>query len=359
MRSYLDLSKDEVEHALALHLESIVVDASIVAFIDPVGEDIWLDDILRGGVTASNATVCMQRTLSEALREVSEYHAWVEKKADKALIVRKALDIERAKKEGKHGVILGPQNSSFLEGNIRFLDAAWDWGIRIMQIGYSTRNEAADGCAERTDAGLSNFGVELVDAMNRKGMLIDLSHVGDRSTMEAIELSKDPVSFTHVCPRATTPLEDSPYAIWSGAEWFKDYARRRGRTDEALQACAERGGVIGITPFFAKKAGPSTLTDDLMEQVDYTVDLVGVDHVGFGSDLDFRNSVTRAAYIHKHPERVDVTYHTPMDKSWGYGWLEYMPNFTKGLVARGYSDSEIKGILGENFVKLFKKVWRE
>jgi len=357
LRSYLDLSRDEEEHALALHRESIVIDSSIVAFIHGVGEDIWIDDVLKGGVTASNATVCMQRTLSEALREVSGYHEWAEKKKDKALIVRKAYDIERAKKEGKHGVVLGPQDSAFLEGNIRFLEAAWDWGIRIVQLSYSLRNEAADGCFERCDAGLSNFGVALVEAMNKGGMLIDLSHVGDRSTMEAIEMSKDPVSLTHVCPRATTPRELSPYAIWAGGEAFLRIARQRGKTDEALCACAERGGMIGVTPFFAKKAGPTTITDDLMDQVDYTVDLVGVDHVGFGSDLEFPNSVYRGAYIWKYPERVDVTYHTPMDKTWGYGWLEHMPNFTKGLVARGYSDQEIKKILGLNWMKLFKNVW--
>jgi len=359
LRSYLELSKDEEEHALALHRASIVIDASIVPFIHYVGEDIWIDDVLRGGVTATNATVCMQRTLSEAMRELSEYHDWIEKHGEKALLVRKASDIERAKREGKHGVIFGPQNSSFLEGNTRFLDVAWDWGVRIIQISYSDRNEAADGCSERTDAGLSNFGVALIEAMNRRGVLIDLSHVGDRSTMEAIELSKDPVAFTHVCPRTTTPMELSPYATWAGGESFLEFARRRGRTDEALQACAEKGGVIGITPFFAKKAGPTTLTDDTLDQIDYAVDLVGVDHIGFGSDLDFRNSVTRAAYIHKYPDRIDWTYHTPMPKEWSYGWLEHMPNFTKGLVARGYSDAEVKKILGLNFLNLFRRVWGE
>ncbi len=361
-RSYLDLSEDEVEHALALHKESVVIDSSIVPFIDYVGEDIWLEDVLRGGVTATNATVCMQRTMSEALRELSEYRVWAEKKANRALIVRKASDIEKAKIEGKHGIVFGPQDSSFLEGNIGFLETAWDWGIRIIQICYNSRNEAADGCTERCDAGLSNFGVKLVEAMNQRGMLVDLSHVGDTSTMEAIEASKDPVCFTHVLPRESTPEELSPYATWASREssltgQFVRYAKARGRTDEALQACAEKGGVIGLTPYFAKKAGPSTLTDDLMDQVDYTVDLVGADRVGFGSDLDFRNSVTRGAYIWKHPDRIDVTYHTPMDKTWGYGWLEHMPNFTKGLVARGYSDQEIRGILGDNWVKLFRKVW--
>ena len=363
LKSYLDLSRDEEEHALALHRESVVIDASIVAFIDYVGEDIWLDDVLRGGVTATNATVCMQRTLSEALHELSEYHSWAEKKANKALIVRKASDIEKAKKEGRHGVILGPQDSSFLEGNLRFLETAWDWGVRIIQLTYNSRNEAGDGCTERCDAGLSNYGVSLVEAMNDRGVLIDLSHVGDRSTMGAIETSRDPVSFTHAIPRSSTPREMGGYAEWASKTspygYFKEYSMARGRTDEAIQACAEKGGVIGVTPFFAKKWGPSTLTDDLMDQIDHTVELVGSDHVGFGSDLDFRNSVTRGAYIWKHPERIDIVYYTPMDETWGYGWLEHMPNLARGLVARGYSDREVGGILGGNFLRLFRRVWGE
>jgi membrane dipeptidase len=359
LRSYLDLSKDEAEHALSLHRESIVIDASLVPFIDYVGEDLWLDDVLKGGLTASNATVCMGRSFSEALAELGEYHDWAERK-EKAVIVREASDIKEAKREGRHVVIFGPQDSSFLEGSLRFLKTAQQWGIRIIQLTYNYRNEAGDGCKERCDAGLSVYGVKLVEEMNRLGLLIDLSHTGDTSVMEAIELSRDPVSFTHVIPRSSTPREAGGYARWmSGGPYgeFLEYSLQRGKTDEALQACAEKGGVIGVTPYFAKKAGNSTLTDDLMDQVDAAIGLVGVDHVGFGSDLDFRNSVTRAAYIWKHPDRIDVDYFTPMDRSWGYGWLENMPNLTMGLVARGYSDQEVKGILGGNWVGLFRRVW--
>jgi len=359
LKSYLDLSRDEEEHALALHRESIVIDASLVAFIDYVGEDIWVDDVLKGGLTASNVTVCMGRSFNGALMEMGEHRDWAEKN-EKALIALKASDIEKAKREGKHAIILGPQNSSFLEGNIRFLKTAREWGIRIIQLTYNYRNEAGDGCKERCNAGLSVYGVKLVEEMNRLGVLIDLSHTGDASVMDTIEMSKDPVSFTHVIPRSTTPKEAGGYAKWMSSGpygEFLEYSLQRGKTDEALQACAEKGGVIGVTPYFAKKAGDSTLTDDLMDQVDATVDLVGADHVGFGSDLDFRNSVTRGAFIWKHPDRIDVDYFTPMDESWGYGWLEHMPNLTRGLVAQGYSDHEIKGILGGNFLRLFKKVW--
>ncbi len=107
---------------MALHKESIVIDASIVGFIEHVGEDMMLDDLLKGGITASNATVCMQHNLSEAMGELTRYHDWAEKKHDKVLIVKTSEDIVKAKREGKTGIIFGPQDSQFLEGKIKFLD---------------------------------------------------------------------------------------------------------------------------------------------------------------------------------------------------------------------------------------------
>jgi len=362
MRSFKDLSKDERDHALALHRESIVIDSSIVAVIDYVAENMWLEDVLKGGLTASNLTVCMQRRFSQALAELMEYNHWAQRNSDRVLVVRKAEDIERAKREGKHGLIYGPQDSLFLERNLGFLEVAHQQGLRVMQLTYNWRNEAGDGCREKKDGGLSVFGEALVEKMNELGILIDLSHTGDQTCWDAIELSKDPVSFTHIIPRRSAPEKPGGYAEWatrSTSLWgsFVEYSKQRGKPDEMLQACAEKGGVIGVTPFFAKKAGPTTLTDDLMDQVDEAVDIVGVDHVGFGSDLEFPNTITRAAFIYKNPHRVDVDYFTPMDKDWGYGFMEHMPNFTMGLVARGYSDQEIKKILGLNFLRLFKRVW--
>ena len=362
MRSYLNLSKDEVAHAMALHKESYVVDASLVAYLDYVGEDIWVDDMIRGGLTASNATVAMQNSLTEALNELNQYHSWLEKTKDKALIVRKAEDIKKAKREGKHGVIFGPQDSSFLEGNLNFLKIAYDWGIRVIQLTYNNRNAAGDGCKERCNAGLSNFGVSLVEEMNILGVLIDLSHSGDQTSMEAIEASKDPVAFTHIIPRSSTPRELSDWAKWNNRHTFYGeftaYSLQRAKTDEAMKACADKGGVIGITPYFAKKPGNSKLTDDIIDQIEYAVDLVGAEHVGFGSDVDYNSTLDRMAYIQKYQETVDVTYFSALDKDWGYGWLGYMPNLTKGLVSRGYSDKEINGILGGNWVRLFERVWR-
>jgi membrane dipeptidase len=361
-KSFLELNKDETDHALALHKESIVIDSSIVSVIDYVAENLWLDDVIKGGLTASNLTVGMQRRFSKALAEIIEHNHWAKKNEDRVIVVKTSNDIELSKKEGKHGIIYGPQNSIFLERNIDFLDIAYDHGLRAMQLTYNWKNEVGDGCREKRDSGLSWFGETVVERMNKLGVLIDLSHTGDQTCWDTIELSKDPVSFTHIIPRRSAPERVGGYGEWSNRSttlWgdFVNYSKQRGKPDALMQACAEKGGVIGVTPFFAKKAGKSTLTDDLLDQVDETVDIVGVDHTGFGSDLEFPNTITRAAFIYKNPHRIDVDYFTPLDKDWGYGFMEYMQNFTMGLVARGYSDWEIKKILGLNFLKLFKQVW--
>jgi membrane dipeptidase len=362
-RSYLDLSKDEKEYALNLHKESIVIDSSVVAVIDYVAENMWLDDMLKGGLTATNLTVCMQRNFTEAIKELIEYRHWAHLNEGKVVLVEKGADIERAKKEGKHGILFGPQDSMFLERSIDLLDVAYNHGLRAMQLTYNWQNEVGSGCREENDSGLSIFGERVVEKMNKLGILIDLSHTGDQTCWDAIEQSRDPVSFTHIIPRRSTPERPGGYAEWANRStslWgdFVKYSKQRGKPDEMIQACAEKGGVIGVTPFFAKKEGKSTITDDTLDQLDETVDIVGVDHIGFGSDLEFPNSITRGCFIWKNPDRIEVDYFTPMDRTWGYGWLEHMPNFTMGLVARGYSDQEVKKILGLNFLKLFKRVWR-
>ena len=361
-RSYLDLCKDEKDHALNLHKESIVIDSSVVAVIDYVAENMWLDDMLKGGLTATNLTVCMQRNFTEALKELIEHRHWAQQNSDKVILVETGVDIERAKKEEKHGIIFGPQDTMFLERNLDLLEVAYSHGLRAMQLTYNWQNEVGAGCSEDNDAGLSIFGQKLVEKMNKLGVLIDLSHTGDQTCWDAIEQSSDPVSFTHIIPRRSAPERPGGYAEWANRStslWgdFVKYSKQRGKPDDMMKACAEKGGVIGVTPFFAKKEGKSMITDDTLDQLDETVDIVGVDHVGFGSDLEFPNSITRGCFIWKNPDRIDVNYFTPMDRSWGYGWLEHMPNFTMGLVARGYSDQEIKKILGLNFVKLFKRVW--
>ena len=249
--SYLNLSKDQKEHALALHKESIVIDSSLVSVIDYVAENMWLSDVLKGGLTASNLTVCMQRSFSEALKEIIEHNHWAEKNKDRVIVVKKAGDIEKAKKEGKHGVMYGPQDSMFLERNLDFLDVIYDYGLRACQLTYNWQNEVGSGCREKKDSGLTIFGERVVERMNKLGILIDLSHTGDQTCWDAIHQSKAPVSFTHIIPRKTAPKKPGGYAEWANRStslWgdFVAYSKQRGKPDDMMKACAEKGGVIGV-----------------------------------------------------------------------------------------------------------------
>ena len=185
-RSYLDLNKDEVSHALALHKESIVIDSSVVAVIDYVAENMWLNDVIKGGLTATNLTVCMQRNFTSALKQLIQYKLWAKKHRDRVLLVRKASDIEQAKREGKHGIMFGPQDSMFIERNLNLLEVAHDHGLRVMQLTYNWQNDVGAGCMEKKDSGLSLFGESLVEKMNTLGILIDLSHTADQTCWDTI-----------------------------------------------------------------------------------------------------------------------------------------------------------------------------
>jgi membrane dipeptidase len=189
------------------------------------------------------------------------------------------------------------------------------------------------------DQGLTPFGEQVVMEINHIGVLIDLSHVGPQTTMETIEQSTAPCAFTHTCAHALFP-------------------HVRNKTDEQLHALADKGGVIGIaaySPFYHHWRRPTL--DDYLTQIAYMVDLVDINHVGIGLDLVFdRDPAYHAQVKHRYPEvvtsfRWDTIYPTELES------ITRLPNITRGLVHRGYSDQEIAKILGANFLRLFEQVW--
>jgi len=339
MKRYDELSKDEIDHALELHGEAIVVDCSVALKM----EDAYFERAREGGITAHNHTVTDPReNLPEAVKSIGAFYRWVRQHEDKGLIALTAEDIRRAKREGKVAFILGPQNAKFLEDDPGLVHAFHGLGVRVLQLTYQYRNQIGDGCGERTDAGLSRFGLDAVDEMNRVGMLIDLSHVGPATTRDAMEASSDPVVFSHGHPRA-----------------LKDHVRNK--TDEQLHALAEKGGVIGITeysPICELKRGVRPDVDDFLKHVDYVADLIGVDHVGLGLDIDERSTPERwGAFASAYPE-LSGGYDFVGKRARDLDWITKAPNVTKGLVGRGYSDAEILKILGGNFLRVFERVWR-
>ncbi len=353
----LDLSKEEEQRSVDLHEKAIVVNAlstfygiADVTNINPLRVSRYHETMRRGGVTGVNFTIAMDHSFSEACRNISAVVDSMENAVSGKLVqVKSAGEIREAKKSGVCGLMFGFQNTLPIEYNLGFLKTFHTLGVRTVQLTYQKRNLVGDGCGEEGNAGLSEFGEKVVEEMNRLKMLVDLSHCGYKTTMQAIELSKAPVAFTHTNVRA---LNDCI----------------RCKSDEQIHALAERGGVMGITVLskFIRPEGKikgSTL-EDFLDHIDYVVNLVGVDHVGLGLDIfelrskeDLEENLAGRLYL-KYPEmRIGAeldSYEKYFCK--GLKSMSESSNVTRGLVSRGYSDKEIMKILGGNFLSLFEEV---
>ena len=298
-----------------------------------------------GGVTAINATIAVWENYRETLDNIT---AWLgrfrtyEETLSQATSVK---DILQAKKDGKTGVILGWQNASPIENDLDRLTLFHALGVRIIQITYNDRNLLGNGCYERTDEGLSRFGVDAVKEMNNLGILIDLSHVGDRTTLETIELSEKPVACTH-----------------SNARSFVDHVRNK--TDESLTLLAEKGGVVGANafPIFLRRGFESDL-GDYVDAMDDLVERIGIDHVGIGTDFTqdqpksffdwlFLNQGTR------YQER-SIPFPDPLIHPKDMETPDRLSNVATELARRGYQPEDIAKILGGNWLRLFEEVWGE
>src|SRR5439155_5343536 len=223
------------DRARALHEKSIVIDALDVSL--PVREH--FEHMRAGGVTAANYTITLADGFDfrRTVQEIRAFDHRLEENADILRPIRSVADIEAAKREGRVGILYGFQNATPIERDLRLVEVFARLGVGVIQLTYMTANLLGDGCLEPRNAGLTYFGREVVRELNRCGILVDLSHVGDRSTLEAIDASAVPVAFTHADCRA---LCGSP----------------RNKTDEAMRALAARGGVMGFTPL------PFFVTDD-------------------------------------------------------------------------------------------------
>lgn len=255
--------------------------------------------------------------------------------------VLKAADIERAKREGRFGIILNFQNSTHIGANIDNIDFFYQLGIRQIQMTYNDLNRVGAGCTERVDCGLSRFGLQVVERMNKLGILIDVSHSGYQTTLDTIDASTVPVAFTHTVCKAVRDHD-------------------RGKTDDQLEALARRNGYVGIVvvPNFITAEDEATL-EHTLDHIDHAVSIVGADKVGIGTDFAEpypplaekmnQEVVESLGFEAKHA--IDFNRGTK-----GYrNWRDFI-NFSRGLVSRGYKDEEIQGILGGNFLRIFREV---
>lgn len=326
-----------------------IYDEAIV--IDGLSISNWESDAVfrrlrAGNITAINATVA---TWENFLQTMAHLSAWMRRfrERDDILQVKETADIYAVKEQGKTGIILSFQNASPIENELDRLGLFLALGVRVIQLTYHETNLLGSGCWERTDGGLSNFGLDAVREMNRLGIVIDLSHVGPKTTMDAIEMSEQPVAITHANARS-----------------FCNHPRNK--EEDALKLLAEKGGVVGATSYahFLPKGFDSTV-EDFVDAIDDMVERVGIDHVAIGTDSTHDQPLEFWHYIGsqqgtKFPSTFadgSVPYTELSFQPKGIDSPAEFPNLAEALVNRGYSAEDITRLLGGNWMNLFERVW--
>lgn len=324
----------------------------------------YVESLRAGGVTGIHVTVpdVESYSLSYVVEELTELLHNIRKLSQHGVgVATSAASVREAGEKGGVAVVIGSQGSGFLGQDLNALDFYHQLGMRVMQPTYQARNQFGSGCGEKADDGLSNLGFDWVSRMNELGMLISLSHVGPRTSMEVMGASKDPAVFTHSNPKALC-------------------GHIRNISDEQIKACAEGGGVIGLTPVGMFVSGDKKLADitvkDFIKHVGYVEKLTGIDHLGLG--LDVAEGFTYSAEDIRRKRRMlptltsrileeaeDDFLKSGRDRV-GHAelyvppWLQRMSDFpavVAGLKDAGYSAQDLRKILGENFLRVFARVW--
>lgn len=320
-----------------LHQDAIVIDGLIIA---KWNRELF-EDMRRGGLTAANCTVSVWEGFQATVDNIVRSNALMAESSDLVRPVRTAADITRAKEEGKTGIIYGFQNAHAFEDQIGYVEIFKQLGVGIVQMCYNTQNLVGTGCYER-DGGLSGFGHEIVAEMNRVGIMCDLSHVGETTSREVIEASEKPVCYSHCLPSG---LKDHP----------------RNKSDAELRFIADHGGFVGVTMFTPfLRAGVDATVDDYVEAIEYVMNIVGEDAIGIGTDFTQGHDQAFFEWLtHDKGYARRLTRFGKIINPEGIRTIGEFGNLTEALSRRGFSDSQVRKIMGENWVRVLRDVWGE
>jgi len=353
----LRLDPDEEERALRLHRESLVVD---------IHSDIHLDVIRCRGMGETKAlerrhfprwkkaglNAVVLNTMAKFGPETYPYraspvhnyllmidaiHQEIHESPDCFFQILEPDDLEKAGCDERIGIMLGLEGAEPLEMNLGFLRCYFRLGLRIMNLTWHQRNQVADGVAEPSNSGLSNFGREVVEELNRLGIMIDLSHLSKAGVQDVLEISRQPVVASHSNANAVC-------------------SHQRNLDDRQIKGIAEKGGLIGVNFLGRFVAAENPALSNVLDHVDHIAGVAGPIHMGMGPDYtDFCQDMIISARAIAGPgqpvDDADIPY------AEGLSDVTELPNFTRGLVARGYNDDDIRGILGTNFLRLFRKIY--
>lgn len=335
--------------AIQLVRESLVIDmlAPLSLNLDPKLFDrpftpTQKSEFRKSGITGFHNSFGLAgfNAKEEAFQYLAAWQGFLGAQSDLFSLVRAASDLEAAKSAGKVAVIMGLQNADQFQ-KVEDVAEFYRLGLRCAQLTYNSQNFIGCGSTDRVDCGVSDFGFEIIQAMNQAGMLIDVSHCGNRTTLDGIDLSPRPIAITHSnCSAIAT--------------------HPRSKSDEAIKKLAAKGGVMGITGVrnFVRESEPTAISH-LVDHIDHVVKLTGIEHVGIGSDADLngyddmdpkQNAELRAAY------KSSYAFRGKLDTD-GFDHPLKFYDLTEELIRRRYSDDNIRLILGGNFRRLLGSTW--
>ncbi|MCC6533149.1 MAG: dipeptidase [Burkholderiales bacterium] len=329
--------------AAQLHQASIVIDGTCPL----LRRREFVDWYIEGGVTTCCPTVGSTAGAGETLRNLGAWKRFIGARADLTQVFV-AADIERAKADRKLGLVFHFQGADPIENDLDLVEAYHALGVRMVQLTYNVRNRVGDGCEEPADAGLSAFGVDLIKRLNDNRIVVDCSHTGYRTTMDAIARSSRPCVFSHANAYGLHP---SP----------------RNIKDDQIKAAAASGGLVGVNGFAAflgDSARPSM--DRYLEHIDYMVQLAGIDHVALAIDYyegmyPVADAGEAAAFFKQQlaQRRWSAASYPPPPHHYPSGMAtpRELPNLTRGLLARGYARADVRKVIGGNWQRLFRAVW--
>ena len=307
----------------------------------------WSEKIFRqmreGGLDAVHVTIAYHENFRETVLNMEQWNRWFEQFPDLIVKGRSAADVRHAHETGRTAIFFGFQNPSPIEDDIGLVEILHDLGARFMQLTYNNQSLLATGCYEDEDTGLTRMGKQVVREMNRVGLVVDMSHSADRSTIEAADFSERPIAITHANPHAWQPA-------------------LRNKRDEVIRAVTSNGGMIGFSlyPHHLKDKSACTLSS-FCQMIADTAEKFGAEHLGIGSDLcqDQPDSVVEWMRVGRWTKEIDYGEGSaaapgfPPMPDW-YQDNRDFENIAQGLADVGFSQPEIEGVMGDNWLRFYE-----
>jgi len=309
----------------------------------------WSRDIFQinreANLDAVHVTLVYHEDYDEFIQRTKEWNKFFSENSDLIFLGRSFQDIEKANLEKKTAIFFGFQNCSPIEDNISLVEKVHEYGCRFMQLTYNNQSLLATGCYEKNDSGVTNFGRETIKEMNRVGIVIDMSHSGEKSTFDAIELSEKPIAITHANP-----------SFW--------YKAKRNKSNDLLKVLGSSGGMLGLSlyPHHLKDGSNCTL-ENFCEMAAKTAEIMGVKNIGIGSDLCINHPDSVVEWMRNGTWSKNKNYGEGSKNKPGFpkqpDWFldaRGFKNLEIGLKQIGFNENETNGILGNNWYNFYKGI---